>query len=152
MSNTLARALPILAGALCAALAPVVVADDISTRAGAVTVYHQAFPAVALTPEIAQRFGFQRERHLAILNVTVVTDRPGGAGQSGTALVEAQIVAPDSLRRPIPMREIRDGDAISYMGGFPVGDPATLDFEIRVRPAGASELPTIRMSQELFAQ
>ena len=50
------------------------------------------------------------------------------------------------------MREIRDGEAISYMGEFLIKEPASLDFEIRVRPAGAAEVQTIRMSQELFVE
>jgi hypothetical protein len=84
--------------------------------------------------------------------VTVVEDRPGGPGTSGLALVEAQIVKPEDHIGPIPMREIRDGEAISYMGEFLLKKPASLDFDIRVRPAGAAEVQTIRVSQELFVE
>lgn len=123
-----------------------------STRVGDYSIHANAFSADSLTPEIAQRIGLQRAQRRAILNVSVVKEQAGTLGTSSTALVEAQIVKPEGLKGPVPMREIRDGDAISYMGEFPLESPATVDFEIRVRPAGAPEAPTIRLSQELFAE
>lgn len=137
--------------ALASALAAAPLVAD-STKTGDFTIYTNAFSAETLTPEIAQRIGFARDKHRGILNVTVVEDRPGGPGASGIALVEAQIVKPEDHKGPIPMREIRDGEAISYMGEFLLKEPASLDFEIRVRPAGAAEVQTIRMRQELFVE
>jgi hypothetical protein len=133
-----------LASALVAAP---LVAD--TTNAGQFAIYTNAFSADTLTPEIAQRIGFVRDKHRGILNVTVVEQR---AGTSGPALVEAEIVKPENHKGTIAMREIKDGSAISYMGEFLLKEPASLDFEIRVRPAGAAEVRTIRMSQELFVE
>ncbi len=147
MSKSFALAALALAGALAAAPS---LAESI--QSGDFTIHANAFAASALNPEIAQRIGFQRGKHRGILNVTVVKGQPGTAGTSSPALVEAQIVKPDDRKGVIPMREIRDGAAISYMGEFPVQDPTSLDFEIRVRPAGAPDAQTIRMSQELFTE
>jgi hypothetical protein len=145
------KAPPVAALALAIALAAAPLLGD-STKTGDFTIHTNAFSADILTPEIAQRIGFVRDKHRGILNVTVVEDRPRGTATSGLALVEAQIVKPEDHKGPIPMREIRDGGAISYMGEFLLKEPANLDFEIRVRPAGAPEVQTIRMSQELFVE
>jgi hypothetical protein len=147
MSKSLALAALALAGVLAAAPA---LAE--STQAGDFTIHTNAFSANSLDPAIARRIGLQRGQHLGVLNVTVVKGQPGTAGTSSPAQVEAQIVKPDERKGPIPMREIRDGEAISYLGEFPLPDPASLDFEIRVRPAGAAQAQTIRMSQELFTE
>jgi len=147
MSKLLLVAVLALAGALVAAPAR---AESI--QAGDFTIHANAFAANTLNPEIARRIGLERGKHRGILNVTVVKAQPGTAGTSSTALVQAQIVKPEDRQAAIPMREIRDGEAISYLGEFPVQDPTSLDFEIRVRPAGAAETQTIRMSQELFAE
>ncbi len=145
MYRYLALAALALAGAF--AVAPLV-ADG--TKAGDFTIYTNAFSASTLSPEIAQRIGFVRSQHRGILNVTVVREHPATAGTSGPALVEAEIVKPDDHKGPIPMREIRDGEAISYMGEYLLKGSASLDFEIRVRPAGAAEVQTVRMSQDFF--
>jgi hypothetical protein len=147
MSKSLALAALVLAGTLAT-----VPAFAESIQAGDFTIHANAFAANTLDPEIARRIGLERGKHRGILNVTVVKAQPGIAGASSTALVEARIVKPDDRQAAIPMREIRDGEAISYLGEFPVQDPTSLEFEIRVRPAGVAEAQTIRMSQELFAE
>ena len=145
------KPLTVAALALASALAAAPALCD-STRAGDFTVHATAFSSESLSPEIARRIGLTRAGNRAVLNVSVVKEQAGTLGVSSTALVEAWIVKPEGMQGRIPMREIRDGNAVAYLGEFPLESPATVDFEIQVRPAGASEIPTIRLSQELFAE
>ena len=52
----------------------------------------------------------------------------------------------------IPMRELREQDAIYYIGEFPVQDQQTLDFAISVTPEGTAKTIEAHMSQQFFTK
>ncbi|AUB83104.1 DUF4426 domain-containing protein [Candidatus Thiodictyon syntrophicum] len=123
-----------------------------STRAGAFTIQYNAFTADTLTPEIARANAIQRSKGLGVLNVSVIKDRPGAAGTSVKALVDVDLVNDKSPKGPVAMHEVEASGAVSYLGQFPIADGQELDFEIRVRPAGAAETTTLRLRQEFFTE
>lgn len=121
-----------------------------STVVGDVTIYHSAFPAATLTPEIARAVGVQRSRHLGVLNVSVRRSQAGSEPLPVKAWVEVDLSAAERRLGAVAMREVEVTGGVSYLGQFPIEDGAELAFEIRVRPLGAAAPTTVRMRQEFF--
>jgi hypothetical protein len=139
-------------GLICAAamLAPTWVAAENSTSVGGFTVHHNAFTADTLTPEVAKAYGFQRSKYRGLLNVSVIKEEPGTTGKPVPAQVEAKIMALTGQSSALAMREIKDGDAVYYIGEFPVHNEQKIDFAIEVTPQGLDETIMMRMDQQFF--
>lgn len=146
MFNRMALA-ALVAGALIHG--PQAVAEQ-STRVGDVTIYHNAITAGTLTPEVAERYGIVRSKNRGVLNVSVIKEQAGTTGIPLRALVDVDIVDAGDQKTRVPMREIEEQGAVSYLGEFPVGSGQEIEFEIRVRPPGAGTTTTVRMNQEFF--
>ncbi|MGE5153229.1 MAG: DUF4426 domain-containing protein [Bdellovibrio bacteriovorus] len=125
-------------------------AAEHSTQAGQYTIHHNAFTADTLSPDVARAYGFQRSKHRGLLNVSVVKEQPGTTGTSTPAAVDVAIVNITGQKSPIPMREIKDQEAVYYLGEFPVYNQQTINFEIQVKPQGDGEFHSVKMSQEFF--
>lgn len=123
-----------------------------STKAGEFTIYHSAFNAENLTPEIAAAFNIQRSKYRGVLNVSVIRERPKAIGTSVKALVDVDLMADKDHKQSIAMHEVESEGATSYLGEFPIADGQEIAFEIRVRPAGADESTVILMKQEFFTE
>lgn len=121
-----------------------------STKAGDYTIHHNAFTADTLNPEVAKAYGLQRSKYRGILNVSVVEEAAGTTGSPRHASVDVDIVNLTGQRSRIPMRELSDQEAVYYIGEFPVYDRQTIDFEIRVKPQGAQQAHTVKMSQDFY--
>ena len=137
---------------LCAAslLIPFWAAAENSTSVDGYTIHHNAFTADTLTPEIAKAYGFQRSKYRGLLNISVIKDEPGTTGTSVPAQVEAKIVTLTGQTSALAMREIKDSDAIYYIGEFPVHNEQTVDFVIEVIPQGSNKTLMMRMDQQFF--
>lgn len=127
-------------------------ADDHSTKAGQYTIHHNAFTADTINPDVALAYGIQRSKYRGLLNVSVIKEQAGTTGQSTPATVDVDIVNLTGQKSRIPMREIKDKDAVYYIGEFPVYNQQTIDFEIQVRPEGETQAHSVRMSQEFFTE
>jgi hypothetical protein len=123
-----------------------------STKAGQFTIHHNAFSSDTLSAEIARAYGFQRSKVRGLLNVSVIKEQAGTTGTSTPAQVEVDIVNLTGQKSRIPMREIKEKDAVYYLGEFPVYNRQTVDFEIQVRPQGDTETHKAKMSQEFFTE
>jgi hypothetical protein len=117
---------------------------------GDYTIYYNAITAGTLEPEIAKLYGIQRNPLTGLLNVTVVKSTPDGTRQNAPARVEATATSGDMPASPIPMREIRVGDGVSYVGQFPIANKQTVDFALQVTPPGAAEPTSIELQQQFF--
>jgi hypothetical protein len=143
------RQLLAAAGAI-AFLVPFSAAAENSTSVDGFTVHHNAFSADTLTPAVAEAYGFQRSKYRGLLNVSVIKEEPGTTGTPIPAQVEARILALTGQSSPLAMREIKDADAVYYIGEFPVYDEQEIDFLIEVRPQGSDTTIKIRMDQQFF--
>lgn len=121
-----------------------------STRVGGLTIYHTAFSSDALTPEVARSAGLQRSPHMGVLNVSVRADQAGAVPAPVKALVDVDLFEGERRLGPVPMREVEVMGGTSYLGQFPIRDGQELQFEIRVRPAGAAAPTTVPLRQEFF--
>jgi hypothetical protein len=145
------RKLPVLLSLVAGlGLAPALAEN--STKVPGYTIHHNAITTDQLAPDVARSYGIQRSRNRGLLNVSVIKDVPGTTGTAATATVKATSRNLQGLIRELPMREVRDGTAVYYLGEFPVEHQETLSFTVQVRPQGETTSYTAELSQEFFTR
>ena len=119
-----------------------------STRIPGYTIHHNALTTDSLPPQVANAYDIRRSKNRAMLNVSVIKDVPGTTGQPVGAAVK--VVAKNLMGqgRDIPMREIREGEAVYYIGDFLVSNREQLRFELEVTPEGERVAHTASLTQE----
>lgn len=133
-------------------LAPLSATADNSTAADGYVVHHNAFTADTLDPAIAQRYGIQRSKQRGVINVTVVKEKAGTTGTPVAARVEVSATSLSGQKLRVPMRELKEQEAIYYIGEFPVQDQETLEFAIEATPAGAAKGLKAKTRQQFFTK
>ena len=148
MPNPIAR--------LCAALGLLLLTAgataDNSTKVPGYTIHHNAVTTDALSAEVASAYDIRRSTNRALLNVSVIRDVPGTTGRAVPATVTATATNLMGQKREVPLREVREGEAIYYIGDFLVGHREVLNFEVSVTPAGDSRTHKARLTQDFFTK
>ncbi len=105
---------------------------------GEYTVHYNAIPSTALGADIARRYELTRSATRGLLNIAVLRQ----TGDDGEPIaVPARVTA--SARsligqvQHIELRELRDQDAIYYIGQFRIRGEERLRFELEVQPEGS---------------
>ncbi len=119
---------------------------------GPYRVHYNAFPSTFIAPEVAQAYGLNRSRYRGLLNITVQTEGSGAQWPATAAVVRATATNPYGQVREIDMQEIREGQAVYYIGEFPVTDKEELEFQVQVRPSGTERSYGLDFSQRFFIQ
>lgn len=103
---------------------------------GDYTVHYNTLNTNLLPADTARAYGIQRAGTRALVNIAVQqrADREPVA-----ARVEASAINLNGQRRELNMREIREEEAIYYIGHFRVHDEEILDFHIVIRPLEAPD-------------
>ena len=133
-----------------ALLTPLSTLAENSTTAGGFTIHHNAFPTSTLTPEVAKAYGIQRSNVRGMLNVSVIKEKEGTTGTSVPARVEVKTLNLTGQTSHLPMREIKEQDAVYYVGETPVANRETLIFDITVTPQGAGQPSEVRFKREFY--
>lgn len=115
---------------------------------GDVVVHYSALSSDQLPPEVAKTYGFARSSHKGLLNIAVQREAGTAAPQAIAAKVEARATNLLGQKIPVSVREIRDGEAIYYLGEFAVAGTDTLRFDVTVTPEGASAPLSLRFSKD----
>jgi hypothetical protein len=123
-----------------------------SQRSGEYIVHYNAIPTTTLKPEVARQYGVTRSASRALLNIAVQRQTEAPLPVAITARVTASASLLTGQRQGIPLREVRDGEAIYYLGEARVNHEERLDFEIEVLPEGSTEPIRIRFSQTFFTR
>jgi len=134
-----------------ALLTPLSALAENSTTAGGFTIHHNAFPTSTLTPEVAKAYGIQRSKVRGMLNVSVIKEKEGTTGTSVPARIDVKTLILTGQTSHLPMREIKEQDAVYYVGEFPVQNGEKINFVIEATPEGTTEAFVINMEQQFFA-
>jgi hypothetical protein len=113
--------------------AATVAADELTV--GDLTMHFNAVPTTTVAPEVARQYGITRSASRALLNVAVRRKTPEGQ-VSIPAGFDASATNLNGQRQEIALREVREGDAIYYLGEVRVTDRETLVFEIKATVDG----------------
>ena len=123
-----------------------------STKVGGYTIHHNAITTDMLTPEVANTYHIRRSSNRGMLNVSIVRDIPDTTGQPVRAWVSVKAQNLRGQIRYIPMREIREENAIYYIGHFLVEHKENINFEIKVTPDGQRSPYVVRMDHQFFTK
>jgi hypothetical protein len=119
-------------------------------QAGKFEIHYNTFNTSQLTPEVARAYEIQRSGNRALLNIAVLETAEEGLNRAVSAQVTASAINLAGQRRVIDMREIRDQDAIYYIGTFRIHNDESLNFTIEVRPEGGGRAHEFSFRQQFF--
>jgi hypothetical protein len=114
---------------------------------GAYQVHYIVVGSTFLTPEIARKYGLERNRDVAMINISVL---------KGGKPVPARItgVARDLLSREtvLPFREVRELPAIYYLSSLRFEEQEHWRFVLSVQPQGEPAPLQVRFEQRLYPE
>ena len=117
---------------------------------GEYIVHCNAQSTTRLSPEVARAFGIRRSGNRAMLNVAVLRQ---AAGQVGAAVPAVVTVGASNLLgqdKAVRMRELREGEAIYYIGELSIANEEIVNFDIGVQPEGVTTPYRIRFQQQFY--
>jgi hypothetical protein len=101
-------------------------------KSGDLTLHYSALPTTHLTADVARQYGITRSGNRALLNIAVRRTIADG-DVAVVAEIRASATNPTGQRQEIRLREVREGDAVYYLGEARISDQETLNFEIEAR-------------------
>jgi hypothetical protein len=117
---------------------------------GDYVIHFNALATDMLTPEVAREYHITRSQNNGMVNITVLKKVLGSPGQPVHARVEVTATNLTGQTRKINMREVREGNAIYYIGQFGVTNEETVKFDARVRPQGNPGDLKVEFSQDFY--
>lgn len=154
MTALVRQSLMILAGLMLALAPPAFAAGyegERSHRQDGYSIHYNAIPSTALGAGVARNYGIVRSAGRGLVNIAVLRD---GSGEQAATAVRAEIQAwSHSLvgqRTRIELREVRDQEAIYYIGQLRIRGDEHLRFELQVRPEGARRAIPVRFENRFI--
>ena len=132
-------------------LLPVMALAENSTKIPGHTIHHNVITTDFLAPNIASAYRIIRSKHRGMINISVIKDVEGTTGKPAMASITARAVNLLGQSRQIPLREIREGEAIYYIGDFIIPGREQLIFVLEVMPEGAKRPYTAKLEHS-FAE
>lgn len=137
-----------LTALLFAFLAPV--AAQQSQDFGEFEVHYNTMPTELLNADVARAYGITRSRSRALLNIAVMRRSGEGLPEAITAEVSATATNLNGQLTSIRMREVREEDAIYYLGELRVSHEETFSFDVTVIVDGDATPRNVRFRQQFF--
>ncbi len=117
---------------------------------GDYVVYFNALNTDQLTPEIAREYEIVRSKSRALLNVSIHKKEANGQTMAVTGAVAASAINLTGQLKQMTLREIREGDAIYYIGELPITNGEVLIYTVDVTPGNESSRFTVRFKKQFF--
>ncbi len=117
-------------------------ANDNVRQFGDYTVHYNTLTTDMLPAEVASAHGITRSRNRGLLNIAILRDEEHSdeaRGEAARARVNAATITLTGRYRSVSMQEIMDGDAVYYIGTFPIRDEEVLDFQVNIEPRGTEQ-------------
>lgn len=125
-------------------------ATENSRDFGDYVVYFNALPTEQLTPEIARQYEIVRSKSRALLNVSIHKKEPDGSSTAVTGAVSASAINLNGQLKPMTLREIREEQAVYYIGELAITDAEILIYTIDVTPSNEPSRFTVRFKKQFF--
>lgn len=115
-------------------------------RVGDLTIRASAVPTSALDASVASQYGIQRDDDTALLLVAL---RQGAEAREVSVPAQVRVTVTDlsGQRQDIPMRELRSGELLDYVGTIEVSPPDTLRFDLHIVREGG-EVSNMQFTRE----
>ncbi|MES2605319.1 MAG: DUF4426 domain-containing protein [Pseudomonadota bacterium] len=122
-----------------------------SATFGEYTVHYIAVNTTFLTPEIAAQYRITRSNRRAFLNIAVLHNNADGSTTPVTAILKGGKRNLMQQSADIPFTEIREGDAIYYIGQFDFSNAENLRLTVEVQPEGKGDTHPIEWTTQLYS-
>jgi hypothetical protein len=118
-----------------------------SADIGAHVVHFSAQSTDELPPEIAKAYNILRSKNRAMLNVSVIrkADKAPVAAD-----IKVKTVNLAGQLKNVSMRQVKEQEAIYYIGETAVANEETLVFDITVMPDGAQQSSNVRFKRQFY--
>jgi hypothetical protein len=127
-------------------------ATESSRDFGDYVVYFNALLTEQLTPDIARQYEIVRSKSRALLNVSIHKKQPDGSSTAVTGAVSASAINLNGQLKPMTLREIREEQAIYYIGELAITDAEILIYTIDVTPSNEPSRFTVRFKKQFFVE
>ncbi|HUF74504.1 MAG TPA: DUF4426 domain-containing protein [Gammaproteobacteria bacterium] len=113
-------------------------------------LHFNALTTDQLNEMMATEHGIVRSRNRVLLNVSVLRSQEIGVPTAVAAEVRASARNLTGQLRNLAVREVRDGDAIYYIGEMPIANAETLIFTVEALPESETETLTVSFQKQFF--
>lgn len=103
---------------------------------GEVELFGVAVPTTELTAEAAKNYNVERSPTRGLLTVTLIKKGKSGGNETIAGQVYAGAINLRNNLSNIPIREVREGNSVYYLGEFQVSAPDTLRFLVNANVMG----------------
>jgi hypothetical protein len=117
---------------------------------GQYVVHFNALATDQLPARVAREYRITRSKNRGMINITVLRKVLGSPGQPVHAFTDVSATNLAGQYRRIPVREVREGNAIYYIGEFGITHEETVRFDVRVRPQGTPDTLQVKFSQDFY--
>ncbi|MCZ6828859.1 MAG: DUF4426 domain-containing protein [Gammaproteobacteria bacterium] len=122
-----------------------------SERFGPYEVHYSVVNSTFLSPEISAQYGIARGKTRAILNLAVREHQADGATLARPAELQGRTW--DLFQNQFfEFQEIREGEAIYYIGEFKFSDKELRFFDVLILPEGASRSYQLRFQHKVYVE
>ena len=125
-----------LLAALCLSSIAAVSHAEIAQEFGPIKVHYNALTTDQLLPEVARAYKIERSKTRGMVTMSVIRQNSIGAPTPIPAKLTVYATNLNQQLANIPMREVREGNAIYYLGEFRVNPPDTLKFTTTIDVPG----------------
>lgn len=119
---------------------------------GEFVVHYNAISTDELSPEIARAYSITRSPNRAMLNVSILRKNTDAPGTPVRARVTAKVVNLTGQLKSVELREIREAEAVYYIGELKVANAETLVFDISAIPEGTQNPLTVRYQKQFYSR
>jgi hypothetical protein len=120
-----------------------------SERFGVYEIHHSVVNTTFLAPQVSERHGIVRGKNRAILNLAVREHLANGTSVARSAKVEGRTW--DLFQNQFfEFKEIREGEAIYYIGQFKFSDEELRFFDVVILPEGADRSSQLRFQHKVY--
>ncbi|MAY02594.1 MAG: hypothetical protein CMQ38_06420 [Gammaproteobacteria bacterium] len=116
---------------------------------GDYTVHYIAVNSNFISPEIAEQYDIVRSPRNAFLNISVIKNT-GGTGTAVSATISGEKANFIGQREDITFIEVREGDAIYYLGQFEFSNAENLRFNIEIQPENSGPVYPLSWTTQLY--
>lgn len=125
--------------------------DTASSRDfGDYVLHFNAIRTDTLTPEIARSYGITRSANRALVNISMVKKAEGTTGTPVAGKVTVQAVNLNGQFKDLTVREVREGEAVYYIGDVAVANDETLVFTVDAIPENGGSTLSVKFQRQFF--
>ena len=111
------------------------------------TIHFSAQSTDHLPIDVARTYNIVRSKNRVMLNVSIIDN---GSGKPVHGVVAVRTVNLAGQLKNVVMREVREQEAIYYIGETPVTNRETLSFDISVTPEGVDDASSVRFQRQFY--